>query len=356
MDDPLAPSPAPVALDVAPDPALPALFGAAIGNVGTQRYLPLFAQFDADGKSRLGWNWAACLCTFNWMIFRHLWLSVGLYAVTLLVLPLMLVGVGRLLLQWSGTIEWAALLGCAALAFAVPALLGDRLLYQHCRNDITRALESTPTLQAACSALAQRAPSRIWLQRQVMINLLVLGMLAAVGYLTWPKSPAMDDIDAAPIPIQPASKPLRATSAPASTAYDAQEAAASAPASAVASAPASATEPALAPALMQPSEPASAALSAQGVTTPAAPPSARVTASATKGFVINVGLFADPDNARHAYVKLVKAGLPAQREMLLFKGKKVTRVRAGPFGSRAKATVAVHQIKAMQLDAVLSKP
>lgn len=336
MNDPLTPDPTTVALDVAPDPALPALFGAAIGVVGARRYPPLFAQWEAEGKSGPSWNWAACLCTLNWMIFRRLWLPAGLYAATLLLLPLLLGGVGRLLLQWSETVELAALLGCAALAFALPGLLGDRLLYQRCRDNMAHALESTPTLQAACSVLAQRSPSRVWLQRQVVINLLLLGALAAVAYWAWPTNPVMEGTDAAPIPIQTVSKPLAATSAPASTASDAQEVAAPAP--------------------MPVAEPASASLSTQGWAAPAAPPSARVTAAATKELVINVGLFANPDNARRAYVKLVKAGLPAQREVLLFKGKKVTRVRAGPFESRTRANAAVAQIKAMQLDAVLAKP
>lgn len=336
MDDPLAPHPATLALDVAPDPALPALFGAAIGNLGAQRYLPLFANYETGERSSPSWNWAACLLTFNWMIFRRLWVPAGLYAATLLVVPLLLLGVGRLLLQWSDAVEAAALLGCATLTFALPALLGDHLLYRHCRNTITRALERTPTLEAACSTLAQHAPSRVWLQRQIMINLLVLGLglLAAASYVAWPSTPATDDTDAAPMPIQTASKPVAFASKPTAAA-----AARSAP---VPIAPAA--------------SPASrvAAPSADKVVARDLPASSPLSTQPAQAYLINVGLFADPDNARHAYVKLVKAGLPAQREVLLFKGQKVTRVRAGPFVSRARANAAVKKIKAMQLDAVLN--
>lgn len=381
MDDPLAPHPDTLALDIAPDPALPALFGAAIGSLGAQRYPPLFANYETGERSSPSWNWAACLLTFNWMIFRRLWVPAGLYAATLLIVPLLLVGAGRLLLQWSDAVEAAALLGCATLAFALPALLGDHLLYRHCRHTITRALERTPTLEAACSTLAQHAPSRVWLQRQIMINLLVLGLglLAAASYVAWPSTPATDDTDAAPMPIQTASKPTALASQPATAVAVATPAIALASAplapkvATAASAPASATEPIPAPAQAPASEPLAAARSVPVSITPAASPAIRVAVPSAdkvvardlpanspvstqpaKAYLINVGLFAEPDNARHAYVKLVKAGLPAQREVLLFKGQKVTRVRAGPFASRAKANAAVKKIKAMQLDAVLN--
>jgi len=362
MDDPLAPGPVPIALDVAPEPALPTLFGAAIGVVGAKRYLPLFAQWEAGGTSRPSWNWAAGLCTFNWMIFRRLWLPAALYAAALLVAPLLLVGMGRLLLQWSETTELATLLGCAALAFVVPAVLGDALLYRQCRTDITRALEMSPTLEIAFGALSQHAPSRVWLQRQIVINALGLGLLAGAGYLAWPAAPEMQNQDTAPAAIQPAAPRMRAASAsPEVAAVTARTfGAASAPVAVAASAPASASVSALAPMPLAASEPTSAAMATQAVKAPlqtrepaaSAPTSTR----ADKGFLINVGLFANPDNARLAYVKLVKAGLPAQREVLLLKGQRVTRVRAGPIASRAKANAAIAQIKKMHLDAVLVKP
>lgn len=81
-------------------------------------------------------------------------------------------------------------------------------------------------------------------------------------------------------------------------------------------------------------------------------------AAATDPVFINVGLFADADNARRAYVKLVLAGLPAERRVLMpapGSGKgKLTRVRAGPFASRAQALAAVPNIKELELDAVIA--
>jgi cell division septation protein DedD len=65
---------------------------------------------------------------------------------------------------------------------------------------------------------------------------------------------------------------------------------------------------------------------------PPRPPTikAPTTAASTKHFYINVGLFADDDNARKARARLLEAGLAAfTEEPDTAKGKR-TRVRAGP--------------------------
>lgn len=102
---------------------------------------------------------------------------------------------------------------------------------------------------------------------------------------------------------------------------------------------------------------AKASRAASGKSAPAKPSKAS-SSPATKEVFVNVGLFADPDNARHAYVKLVKAGIPAGREVIWppvgSSKSKLTRVRAGPFANRAQAKAAVAQIKALQLDAVVA--
>jgi len=357
MAEPTPSDPAPVALDLFPEPTLPALFRAAVGPVGAERYVPLFGRLEAGDQTGPSWNWAAGLCTLNWMIFRRLWLPAGLYAVALLVLPLLLVGTGRLLLQWSDAAELAALAGFVLLTFVLPALWGDRLLYQHCRDDITRALGSQPTLQAACDALAQHAPSPGWLKRQQVVNaVLAVGALALWGYLSWHNTPPAEITQTPTLPIEPVAPKVSAASAaqpatsesilPATSAplqEPASAAVTAAPAAAVTTAPG--TEQVSAPTLDLP-------VNKTSTTTPSATPSS----ASQSGYHVNVGLFADPDNARRAYVKLVKAGLPAQREVMLLKGQRVTRVRAGPFATRAKAQSAIAQIKALQLDAVLAKP
>ncbi len=72
-------------------------------------------------------------------------------------------------------------------------------------------------------------------------------------------------------------------------------------------------------------------------------------------FLINVGLFADDNNARNAFVKLQDAGLPAlSQEIKSSKGKR-TRVRVGPFETQPEADQAAERIRALQLDAVVFK-
>ena len=72
-------------------------------------------------------------------------------------------------------------------------------------------------------------------------------------------------------------------------------------------------------------------------------------------FLINVGLFADDNNARNAFVKLQDAGLPAlSQEIKSSKGKR-TRVRVGPFETQPEADQAAERIRALQLEAVVFK-
>ncbi len=73
------------------------------------------------------------------------------------------------------------------------------------------------------------------------------------------------------------------------------------------------------------------------------------------GFYINVGLFAVPDNANTAYRKLEKAGLPVFSDVVAKALGPQTRVRVGPYPTRAKAIAATKKIKALKLDAVVFK-
>jgi hypothetical protein len=93
----------------------------------------------------------------------------------------------------------------------------------------------------------------------------------------------------------------------------------------------------------------------QGQATPASETNAD-TASAvgtSPGFYINVGLFADESNARKAQSRLLNEGLPAFRQTLDSAKGARTRVRVGPFASRAQAESAASAIRALELDAVI---
>ncbi len=68
-------------------------------------------------------------------------------------------------------------------------------------------------------------------------------------------------------------------------------------------------------------------------------------------FVVQVGAFADADKARDTRLKVEKAGLKTYTHVAETKEGKRTRVRVGPFTSRAEADKAAEKIKALDLPA-----
>ena len=86
---------------------------------------------------------------------------------------------------------------------------------------------------------------------------------------------------------------------------------------------------------------------------PAAPAKPAGPVKMDRGYYINVGLFAVPSNARNAFQKLDKAGLPAYTELLETNVGKLTRVRVGGFPTKAKADAAAKKIRTLQLEAIV---
>lgn len=72
--------------------------------------------------------------------------------------------------------------------------------------------------------------------------------------------------------------------------------------------------------------------------------------------VVQVGAFGDADKAREIRAKLDGAGLKAFTQVVTTKDGQRTRVRVGPFGSRAEADKAAARIKSMGLPASVVKP
>lgn len=75
------------------------------------------------------------------------------------------------------------------------------------------------------------------------------------------------------------------------------------------------------------------------------------TAAADSRFIVQVGAFAETDKAREVRQKLEKAGLKTYTQVVDTRDGARTRVRVGPFGSRAEADKAADQIKALNLPA-----
>jgi cell division septation protein DedD len=73
------------------------------------------------------------------------------------------------------------------------------------------------------------------------------------------------------------------------------------------------------------------------------------------GFYLNAGLFAVSSNGQNAYKKMEDAGLPVFAESIHSKKGPLTRLRVGPYLTRAEAVAAGDSVRALQLDAAVFK-
>jgi DedD protein len=76
-------------------------------------------------------------------------------------------------------------------------------------------------------------------------------------------------------------------------------------------------------------------------------------AAATGRFVVQVGAFADPARAREVRLKLERAGLKTYTHVADTKDGPRTRVRVGPFTSKAEAEKTAEKVKKLNLPAAL---
>ncbi|MCW5259625.1 SPOR domain-containing protein [Verminephrobacter eiseniae] len=74
-------------------------------------------------------------------------------------------------------------------------------------------------------------------------------------------------------------------------------------------------------------------------------------AAAQERFIVQVGAFADADKARDVRARMERAGLKTYTQVVDTKDGKRTRVRVGPYASRAEADKAAARIKALDLSA-----
>lgn len=402
-------------LDQSQDSHIEQLQRAAIGHVNADYYLPILSRFETHDRGSPSWNWAASLCTLNWMVFRGMWMPALAYQGGLLLAIAALFAVTRLAAPIAASVQWGLWAALATLAFLVPGFFGNTWLFAHYRLRLARALRATPTVAGACQLLGRQASSR----RRLILLVAANGVLALSVAATWlwpgtplhesaradhgevrvealpPALPASPSTPAPAVsfaPRVPASAPdASASHTPAGTAEESSPARASAAASTAAAA--SAVAPASAPsatAKVTASPPRTqaavdaairhAAIAArsrkahqeqpapiaaatpptrQDVAPPpvAAPVRKAVDATAQVGrYLINVGLFAQQDNARRAFDRLRAAGLPATTQGIQRGSNTLTRVRVGPFLTRSQADAAALEIRALQLDAVVIQP
>ncbi len=391
-------APANLSLDLSDESATNSLFRAAIGPVGADHYLPVFARFELADRAGSGWNWAACMCTLGWMLFRRLWGAALFYVGLLLVTALIVSAALGMVFHAPEQVQLGVGLAMLLVAFVVPGVWGDAWLYAHCRKRMARALADSSSWAEAAILLDKEALTRprAWWLAGAHLALLGAG---AGAYLVLPDGlfPApgwTPATDAARAPQQP----LSAASAASGVASAAEpSASAAAPVSAPASAPittavplqASTSAPAPAAslpvsvsvqaastpvpdsALTPPSAAASwstraasgpvaqASDAAPSVSAPATLPSGKFIAVPTDvaggRYLVNVGLFAVDTNARKAEAKLRGAGVKVMVQDLQTANGKRTRVRAGPYQSKSQAEAAAEKIRALGLEAQVAR-
>ncbi|MEW6312728.1 MAG: SPOR domain-containing protein [Pseudomonadota bacterium] len=89
----------------------------------------------------------------------------------------------------------------------------------------------------------------------------------------------------------------------------------------------------------------------------AAPAAAVKKDPARETYVVQVGTYANPDNAKQAYKKITAAGMHAYTEIIKMPGGNKTRVRAGPFATREAAEKANDKLKGIGLSGpIAAKP
>lgn len=408
------------ALDNTDEHSTTALYRAAIGDVNSAYYLPLFTRFEAADRAGLSWNWSAALYTLNWLVFRQLWNAALLYLGCMVAVALSVFGIGRLVFQFSEGTQWGLLATLVGLAVLVPGLGGNALLHSATRKRMQAALSASTTVAEACTLLARKASTRRRLIVQAVLNLL----LAAAAAYSWANFSGFEPLPGnagktldkladtrnlavgratdATVPVTsasaasaalaalPASTPTSAaTAAPvhaaASATIAAPQAAASTPrpaASTPAATPAKVTPnaaptasaapvPAAKPAVAKPIEakPAEAAATPKPATSRPTRARAKPAASAPEAaqaipaspraapsgrFIVNVGIFADENNARNAYVRLTDADLPANSRVIQTRRGFRTRVWVGPFETPAEADTAADKIHGFGLEAIVA--
>lgn len=354
-------------LDPSQDSHIDLLHRAAIGPVNADYYLPILARFETYDRGSPSWNWAASLCTLNWMAFRGLWRPALAYVSAVLAAALGLIALTHFADDMAQSIRWGLWAALATLALLVPGFFGNTWLFNHHRRRLAAALAATPTLRDACLQLSRQASSRQRLMALVAANGMLAVSLATVWF--WPSRAWRDAarIDegrvvvaaVAPPNASVASAPPVSVSQPSPVASQAEPVA---PAASSVLSQTATRHAAIAARSRKAHQVSAQATTAVAAATTASEPAATppkgkkpATAGTTSGgrFQINVGLFAEHDNAQRAFTRLQEAGLPATTQDLQRNERTLTRVRVGPFASQDQADAAAQKIRALRLEAVV---
>ena len=337
---------------------LPQLYQHAIGPLSKAYYQAVFTHFETLGRTTARWNHAAAFCTLGWSLLRGLWRPAGLHSTVALALAA---------LSWLGVFQALPLQARVSLGLlaaiglcCVPGFLGNGWYYRLVHRHTITALEQSPTLAQAEAALQRHAGSR----RQwalAAIAQAALWVLLATLLLT-PKTPpapaevgppqlhfpASSTEDVPPIPPQPA--PSEQETPPAMAPEPASPPTPAEPDLPPAPAPAETTPPLPAPAPAPVSTaPAPTVPPPRAATARTATPASK--ASAQGRFFVSIGTYAELTNAAAVEKRVRQAGLPVVSFSSTTNKGTLTRLRAGPFNTRAEAERAQRTLKALRLPA-----
>ncbi|WP_404300234.1 SPOR domain-containing protein [Alicycliphilus denitrificans] len=325
----------------------PALYRAALGPVNQEHYLAAFERLDAVGRVLPGWNLAAALCPLGWLVFRRLWqqalwvvVGLALVALSLWALGHQWLALPRPMLVGLALAVWLML--CGALG-----LYGDALVHADVQRRIVRTVSAASTMREAIELLQGRRSSRRRLWWPVLWGV-ALVLVAAAVWLAFAAQmrgkPVQDVVVTAPAAsVGPLPRPENEQALLAQTREP----------STVVTEESSTAQEQVQPPMPEPmpeAEQVPVVPRTQGATPPNERPPQK---PALRRLYINAGLFADAANAGRVHARLRQAGLPSSVEPLVrADGRRLQRVRVGPFSSAAQANAALARVRAMGLEAV----
>ena len=364
---------------------LPQLYLHAVGPVGTAYYERVFTRFETLGRTPPTWNHAAAFCTLGWCLLRGLWRPAAVWSSMALLLAV---------LVWAGAFSAlprqaqvsVALLGAIVLC-GVPGFFGNGWYYRLVHQQTMHALEESPSLAQAQARLAQQASS------QKQWRLAAVGQVALwalLGVFAWHSADSAQEPEPAPAPERTVGPPQLNFPEPTTTAPPPGAAAplappestlAMAPSSAMTETTATAAPPGILPITMAEAMPAPAAPAPTPAPAPApkvaapkaapAPKAAAPVAKTTRSkptpppaaapkekpartnsqFYVTLGTYAEVTNAAAVERKVRQAGYAAQSFSTTSNKGVLTRLRAGPFATRAEAEKAQRALRAQRIPA-----
>ena len=172
-----------------PDEVTRENFRAILGPKNQEYYLQRFKEYEANGKTTLGWHWPAFFITFYWLLYRKMWLAALLY----FILPYVCTSVLGLITSLLGESRGLMMLGCyLAYTLAIlllPPLFANALYYRHCQSKIRKAEALHSERQRQLGYLSAKGGT----SSIILFVVLIVGFIAVIGILAAIAIPAYHD-------------------------------------------------------------------------------------------------------------------------------------------------------------------